>query len=96
MGAYGYLKPSLTTIAGARQSTPREFELNPLAHQFSPLQTAPDEQRDENHQPRHRALGMMTQIYADRAGNAETWAIEGNRAMDFAAVFMAVPSWAWH
>jgi 4-aminobutyrate aminotransferase len=32
-----------------------------------------------------RGVGMMTQIYADRAFNAEVWDIEGNRYIDFAA-----------
>lgn len=32
-----------------------------------------------------RGVGMMTQIYADRAENAEIWDIEGNRYIDFAA-----------
>lgn len=32
-----------------------------------------------------RGVGMMTQIYADRAENAEVWDIEGNRYIDFAA-----------
>ena len=32
-----------------------------------------------------RGVGMMTQIYADRAKNAEIWDIEGNRYIDFAA-----------
>jgi 4-aminobutyrate aminotransferase len=32
-----------------------------------------------------RGVGMMTQIYADRALNAEIWDIEGNRYLDFAA-----------
>ncbi|OYX23193.1 MAG: 4-aminobutyrate--2-oxoglutarate transaminase [Rhodobacterales bacterium 32-66-7] len=32
-----------------------------------------------------RGVGMMTQIYADRALNAEVWDIEGNRYIDFAA-----------
>lgn len=32
-----------------------------------------------------RGVGMMTQIYADRAENAELWDIEGNRYIDFAA-----------
>lgn len=32
-----------------------------------------------------RGVGMMTQIYADRAQNAEIWDIEGNRYIDFAA-----------
>ena len=32
-----------------------------------------------------RGVGMMTQIYADRALNAEIWDIEGNRYIDFAA-----------
>ena len=30
-------------------------------------------------------VGMMTQIYADRAENSEIWDIEGNRYIDFAA-----------
>ena len=29
-----------------------------------------------------RGVGMMTQIYADRALNAEVWDIEGNRYID--------------
>lgn len=32
-----------------------------------------------------RGVGMMTQIYADRAENSEIWDIEGNRYIDFAA-----------
>jgi 4-aminobutyrate aminotransferase len=32
-----------------------------------------------------RGVGMMTQIYADRALNAEVWDVEGNRYIDFAA-----------
>lgn len=32
-----------------------------------------------------RGVGMMTQIYAERAENAELWDIEGNRYIDFAA-----------
>ena len=32
-----------------------------------------------------RGVGMMTQIYADRALNSEIWDIEGNRYIDFAA-----------
>ena len=32
-----------------------------------------------------RGVGMMTQIYADRAENAEIWDIEGRRYIDFAA-----------
>ena len=32
-----------------------------------------------------RGVGMMTQIYVDRALNAEIWDIEGNRYIDFAA-----------
>ncbi len=32
-----------------------------------------------------RGVGMMTQIYADRAENAEIWDVEGNRYIDFAA-----------
>ncbi len=32
-----------------------------------------------------RGVGMMTQVYADRAENAEIWDIEGNRYIDFAA-----------
>lgn len=32
-----------------------------------------------------RGVGMMTQIYAERAENAEIWDIEGNRYIDFAA-----------
>ena len=30
-----------------------------------------------------RAVGMMTQIYADRAENSEIWDVEGNRYIDF-------------
>ncbi len=29
-------------------------------------------------------FGMMTQVYADRAGNAEIWKVEGIRRIDFA------------
>ncbi|MDO7559380.1 MAG: aminotransferase class III-fold pyridoxal phosphate-dependent enzyme, partial [Paracoccaceae bacterium] len=32
-----------------------------------------------------RGVGMMTQIYVDRALNAEGWDVEGNRYIDFAA-----------
>ncbi|MFK5979445.1 MAG: 4-aminobutyrate--2-oxoglutarate transaminase [Rhizobiaceae bacterium] len=32
-----------------------------------------------------RAVGMMTQIYADRAENSEIWDVEGNRYIDFAS-----------
>lgn len=32
-----------------------------------------------------RGVGMQTQIYADRAKNAEVWDVEGNRYIDFAA-----------
>ena len=32
-----------------------------------------------------RGVGMMTQIYVDRALNAEVWDVEGNRYIDFAA-----------
>ncbi|MBD3765955.1 MAG: 4-aminobutyrate--2-oxoglutarate transaminase [Rhodobacterales bacterium] len=32
-----------------------------------------------------RGVGMTTQIYADRALNAEVWDVEGNRYIDFAA-----------
>ncbi|GAB5510808.1 MAG: 4-aminobutyrate--2-oxoglutarate transaminase [Hyphomicrobiales bacterium] len=32
-----------------------------------------------------RGVGMMTQVYADRAQNAEIWDIEGKRYIDFAA-----------
>lgn len=32
-----------------------------------------------------RGVGMMTQIYADRAENSEIWDVEGNRYIDFAA-----------
>lgn len=32
-----------------------------------------------------RGVGMMTQIYVDRAENAEVWDVEGNRYIDFAA-----------
>ncbi|MCB1386498.1 MAG: 4-aminobutyrate--2-oxoglutarate transaminase [Nitratireductor sp.] len=32
-----------------------------------------------------RGVGMMTQVYADRAENAELWDVEGNRYIDFAA-----------
>jgi 4-aminobutyrate aminotransferase len=32
-----------------------------------------------------RGVGMQTQIYADRAQNAEVWDVEGNRYIDFAA-----------
>lgn len=32
-----------------------------------------------------RGVGMMTQVYADRASNAEIWDIESNRYIDFAA-----------
>ena len=32
-----------------------------------------------------RGVGMMTQIYAQRAENAEIWDVEGNRYIDFAA-----------
>ncbi|MCI2399378.1 4-aminobutyrate--2-oxoglutarate transaminase [Aliiroseovarius subalbicans] len=32
-----------------------------------------------------RGVGMMTQVFAERAENAEIWDIEGNRYIDFAA-----------
>ncbi|MEH6475441.1 MAG: 4-aminobutyrate--2-oxoglutarate transaminase [Sneathiella sp.] len=32
-----------------------------------------------------QGVGMMTQIYAERAENAEIWDVEGNRYIDFAA-----------
>ncbi|MDA4848696.1 4-aminobutyrate--2-oxoglutarate transaminase [Hoeflea poritis] len=32
-----------------------------------------------------RGIGMMTQVYAERAENAEIWDVEGNRYIDFAA-----------
>jgi 4-aminobutyrate aminotransferase len=32
-----------------------------------------------------RGVGMMTQIYVDRALNSEVWDVEGNRYIDFAA-----------
>lgn len=32
-----------------------------------------------------RGVGVMTQIYAERAENAEIWDVEGNRYIDFAA-----------
>ncbi len=32
-----------------------------------------------------RGVGMMTQIYVDKALNAEVWDVEGNRYIDFAA-----------
>jgi len=32
-----------------------------------------------------RGVGMMTQIYVERAQNAEVWDVEGNRYIDFAA-----------
>jgi len=32
-----------------------------------------------------RGVGMMTQVYAEKASNAEIWDIEGNRYIDFAA-----------
>ena len=32
-----------------------------------------------------RAVGMMTQIYADRAENSEIWDVEGNLYIDFAS-----------
>lgn len=32
-----------------------------------------------------RGVGMMTQVFADRAENSEIWDIEGNRYIDFAA-----------
>ena len=32
-----------------------------------------------------RGVGMMTQIYVDRAENSEVWDVEGNRYIDFAA-----------
>jgi 4-aminobutyrate aminotransferase len=32
-----------------------------------------------------RGVGMMTQIYVERAENAEVWDVEGNRYIDFAA-----------
>ncbi len=32
-----------------------------------------------------RGVGMMTQVYAEKAKNAEIWDVEGNRYIDFAA-----------
>jgi 4-aminobutyrate aminotransferase len=32
-----------------------------------------------------RGVGMMTQVYADRAENSEIWDVEGNRFIDFTA-----------
>lgn len=32
-----------------------------------------------------RGVGVMTQVFADRAENAEVWDVEGNRYIDFAA-----------
>jgi len=32
-----------------------------------------------------RGVGMLTQVYAERAQNAEVWDVEGNRYIDFAA-----------
>ena len=32
-----------------------------------------------------RGIGMQTQIYAEKAQNAEVWDVEGNRYIDFAA-----------
>ena len=32
-----------------------------------------------------RGVGMMTQVYVDRAENSEVWDVEGNRYIDFAA-----------
>lgn len=32
-----------------------------------------------------QGVGMMTQVYVDRASNAEVWDVEGNRYIDFAA-----------
>lgn len=32
-----------------------------------------------------RGVGMMTQVYAERAENSEIWDVEGNRYIDFAA-----------
>ena len=32
-----------------------------------------------------RGVGMMTQIYVDRAENSEVWDVEGNRYIDFAS-----------
>ncbi|WP_299867188.1 4-aminobutyrate--2-oxoglutarate transaminase [uncultured Hoeflea sp.] len=32
-----------------------------------------------------RGVGMMTQVYAERAENSEIWDVEGNRFIDFAA-----------
>ena len=32
-----------------------------------------------------RGVGMQTQVYVDRAQNAEVWDVEGNRYIDFAA-----------
>lgn len=39
--------------------------------------------RRENAVP--RGVGMQTQVYAERAKNAEVWDVEGNRYIDFAA-----------
>mgnify|MGYP000218137596 FL=1 len=32
-----------------------------------------------------QGIGMMTQIYADRAQNSEIWDVEGNRYIDFSS-----------
>jgi len=32
-----------------------------------------------------RGVGMMTQVFADRAENAEIWDVEGKRYIDFAS-----------
>lgn len=32
-----------------------------------------------------RGVGVMTQVFAERAENAEIWNVEGNRYIDFAA-----------
>lgn len=32
-----------------------------------------------------RGVGMLTQIYVDRAENSEVWDVEGTRYIDFAA-----------
>lgn len=37
-------------------------------------------------------VGMMTQVYAERALNAEIWDIEGNRYIDFATIPLFNPA----
>jgi 4-aminobutyrate aminotransferase-like enzyme len=43
-----------------------------------------------------QGVGVMTQIYVDRADNSEVWDVEGNRYIDFAAGIGAHTCYALH